>query len=66
MPTKTVYKVKAAQIVVKIPGAQGGEAYMRRGRRLPDTVQPEEIKRLLGLGLIEKDSDAADSTESAD
>lgn len=67
MAAKTRYKVAAAQIVVKVPGAQGGEAYFRRGRRLPDTVDAGEVKRLLDIGLIEKDAEAdeTDGTGSA-
>ena len=62
MAAKTRYKVAAAQIVVKVPGAQGGEAYFRRGRRLPATVEADEVKRLLDIGLIEKD-DEVDETD---
>lgn len=62
MAAKTRYKVTAAQIVVKVPGAQGGEAYFRRGRRLPATVESDEVKRLLDIGLIEKD-DEVDETD---
>ncbi|MBN9210723.1 MAG: hypothetical protein BGO45_10640 [Microbacterium sp. 71-36] len=64
MAAKTRYKVKAAQIVVKVQGAQGGEAYFRRGRRLPTTVEDEEIKRLLKIDLIEKD-DEVEETDGA-
>lgn len=46
------YEVAAAQIVVKVPGAAGGETYLRRGRLLPATVEKTELKRLLTLGLI--------------
>lgn len=54
MAAKTKYKVTATMIVVRVPGAQGGEVYLYRGRTLPDTVEAPEVKRLLGLGLIEK------------
>lgn len=64
MAAKTRYKTKAAQIVVKVPGAQGGEAYFRRGRLLPTTVEDEEVKRLLKLDLIEKD-DTVEETDGA-
>ena len=54
MAAKTKYKVVATMIVVRVPGAQGGEVYFNRGRTLPDTVESSELKRLLALGLIEK------------
>ena len=54
MAAKTKYKVTATMIVVRVPGAQGGEVYLYRGRTLPDTVEAPEVKRLLGVGLIEK------------
>ena len=54
MAAKTKYKVAATMIVVRVPGAQGGEVYLYRGRTLPDTVEAPEVKRLLGLGLIAK------------
>ena len=53
-------------IVAKVPGAQGGEVYLRQGRVLPESVTNDEIKRLTALGLVEKftveettDADAA-------
>ncbi|PFG19869.1 hypothetical protein [Serinibacter salmoneus] len=46
------WAVKAPQIVVKVEGAQGGEVYLRKGRVLPATVKPEEVKRLASLGLV--------------
>jgi hypothetical protein len=54
MAAKTKYRVAATMIVVRVPGAQGGEVYFNRGRTLPDTVPSGEVKRLLALGLIEK------------
>lgn len=54
MAAKTKYTVTATMIVVRVPGAQGGEVYLYRGRTLPDTVEAPEVKRLLGLGLIAK------------
>lgn len=48
------YEVAAALVVVKVPGAQGGEVYLRRGQLLPVTVVAAEIKRLLGRDLIRK------------
>lgn len=51
--TRKIHRVKATMVVVKVPGAQGGETYLRRGRRLPDSVEPEEVKRLVRLGLVE-------------
>ncbi|MFD6030481.1 hypothetical protein ACFWE5_07180 [Cellulosimicrobium funkei] len=55
MATKTrkIHRVTATMVVVKVPGAQGGETYLRRGRRLPDSVEKDEVKRLVGLGLVE-------------
>ena len=47
------YRVKATLIVAKVPGAQGNEVYLRSGRVLPASVTATEVKRLLGLGLIE-------------
>jgi hypothetical protein len=54
MAAKTKYQVRAALIVVKVPGAQGGEVYLHRGRPVPAAVEPDETKRLLSLGLIER------------
>lgn len=48
------YGVTAVMIVAKVPGAQGGESYFRRNRILPEAVPAKEIRRLLGLGLIEE------------
>lgn len=53
MATKTRNRVTATMIVAKVPGAQGGEAYLRRGRLLPESVTAKEVKRLKELGLIE-------------
>ncbi|MDJ1113232.1 hypothetical protein [Microbacterium dauci] len=53
MAAKNRHRVTAVMIVAKVPGAQGGEAYFRRGRFLPDSVTNDEVKRLKGLGLIE-------------
>lgn len=54
MATKRkIHRVKATMVVVKVPGAQGGETYLRRGRRLPDSVESDEVKRLVKLGLVE-------------
>jgi hypothetical protein len=53
MATKTRHRVTAVMIVAKVPGAQGGETYLRQGRFLPDSVTADEVKRLKGLGLIE-------------
>lgn len=54
MASKKVFRVIATMLVAKVPGAQGGETYLRRGRLLPDSVPTEEAKRLLELGLVEK------------
>jgi hypothetical protein len=51
--TRKIHRVTATMVVVKVPGAQGGETYLRRGRRLPDSVEKDEVKRLVGLGLVE-------------
>lgn len=51
---KYAHRVKAALVVVRVPGSAGGEVYLRRGRPLPDSVESSEIKRLVGLGLVEK------------
>lgn len=51
--TRKIHRVKATMVVVKVPGAQGGETYLRRGRRLPDSVESDEVKRLVKLGLVE-------------
>ncbi|WP_188043670.1 hypothetical protein [Changpingibacter yushuensis] len=60
------YRVDATMIVVKVPGAQGGEVYLSRGRFVPDTVDAKEVKRLLGLGLIKKsEKPAAEETASS-
>ncbi|WZH36244.1 MAG: hypothetical protein PIR02_15970 [Microbacterium enclense] len=53
MATKKRYIVTAARIVARIPGAQGGEAYLRKGRLLPASIEDAEIARLLELELIE-------------
>lgn len=64
---KTAHRVTATMIVVKVPGAQGGEVYLRKGRRLPASVDSDEIKRLTGLGLVEKyEIEDADSAAGAD
>ena len=64
---KYAHRVKAALVVVRVPGSTGGEVYLRRGRSLPDSVESSEIKRLVGLGLVEKFEVASegdgDSTE---
>lgn len=58
---KTAHRVTATMIVAKVPGAQGGEVYLRKGRVLPESVEDKEIKRLTALGLIEKfELDASD------
>lgn len=69
---KTAHRVAATMIVVKVPGAQGGEVYLRRGRVLPESVEGDEVKRLVGLGLVEKfdiepdgQDDAADAAAAA-
>ncbi|WP_336642797.1 hypothetical protein [Microbacterium sp. MMO-113] len=63
---KYAHRVTATMIVAKVPGAQGGEVYLRQGRVLPASVTADEIKRLSTLGLIEKfEPDTADG-ESAD
>ncbi|MDQ1127568.1 hypothetical protein QE428_002601 [Microbacterium sp. SORGH_AS 505] len=59
------FEVAAAQIVVKVPGAAGGETYLRRGRLLPATVEKAEVKRLLELGLI-AGVDGADDADAGD
>lgn len=51
---KYAHRVTATMIVAKVPGAQGGEVYLRQGRVLPESVTADEIKRLTTLGLIEK------------
>ncbi len=54
MPKKsTRYRVTAGQIVVKVRGAQGGEAYFKQGRLLPSITEKKEAERLLKLGLVE-------------
>ena len=53
MAAKKEYRVTATMIVAKVPGAQGGEVYLRKGRMLPAAVTADEVKRLLALGLIE-------------
>lgn len=67
---KTAHRVTATMIVAKVPGAQGGEVYLRKGRTLPASVEEKEIKRLTTLGLIEKfevdsDSDSTDADAEA-
>ncbi|CAN7241602.1 hypothetical protein LJR045_000981 [Microbacterium sp. LjRoot45] len=52
--SKTRHRVKATMIVAKVPGAQGGEVYLRQGAVLPESVTNDEIKRLSTLGLIER------------
>lgn len=54
MAERKRYGVTAVMIVAKVPGAQGGEVYLRRGRVLPDSVTRAEVKRLLDLDLIEE------------
>lgn len=49
--TKNVHKVKAAAVVVKTGGT---ERYLYKGAVLPAGTAPEEIKRLVGIGLVEK------------
>lgn len=66
MAARTRYKVTATMIVVKVPGALGGEIYLYRGRTLPETVEPTEVKRLLGLGLIEKVDPKASAAKAED
>jgi hypothetical protein len=61
MPSKKRFKVKAPLIVVKVPGAQGGEVYLRRGRTLPESVESTEVKRLADLDLIEESEDPKDA-----
>ncbi|WP_279367339.1 hypothetical protein [Microbacterium testaceum] len=53
MASKTRNRVTATMIVVKVPGAQGGETYLNKGRFLPESVTAKEVKRLKDLGLIE-------------
>jgi len=55
----TKFAVLPPMIVVRVPGAQGGETYMRAGRVLPDSVSAPERKRLLRLGLIAEVPDEA-------
>lgn len=55
----TKFAVLPPMIVVRVPGAQGGETYMRAGRILPESVTPQEKGRLLGLGLIAEVPDEA-------
>lgn len=40
-------------IVARVPGAQGGETYLRKGQYLPASVTSDETGRLLALGLVE-------------
>lgn len=54
MARKTAHRVTATMIVAKVPGAQGGEVYLRKGRTLPASVDADEIKRLAALGLVER------------
>jgi len=56
------YQAKATMLVVRVPGAQGGEVYLRKGRKLPAAVEGSEIKRLLGRGLIEEAAEEAAPT----
>lgn len=56
------YQAKATMLVVRVPGAQGGEVYLRQGRKLPASVEGSEIKRLLARGLIEEAADEDTST----
>ena len=55
MAVKTRYVVTASMIVVQVPGAQGGETYLRKGRPLPASVETAEAKRLLALGLVARE-----------
>lgn len=68
MAKKTAHRVTATMIVAKVPGAQGGEVYLRKGRTLPASVDADEIKRLTTLGLVEKfelDAGEDDNQENA-
>lgn len=66
MPAKKRYQVTATMIVAKVPGAQGGEVYLRRGRILPDSVEAAEVKRLIGLGLVGVAPDEPDADANAE
>ena len=46
------HKVSAPLIVVRVPGAAGGETYFRRGQLLPSSVSKTERERLVELGLV--------------
>jgi hypothetical protein len=46
------HQVTATMIVAKVPGAQGGETYLRQGQFLPSNVSKTETERLLDRGLI--------------
>lgn len=52
MAAEKRHVVAATMVVVKVPGAQGGEVYLRKGQLLPATVEASERKRLTGLGLV--------------
>ncbi|PPG29650.1 hypothetical protein [Pseudoclavibacter sp. RFBB5] len=45
-------QVVATMIVVKVPGAPGGEAYFKKGKYLPSGVPADELKRLKALELV--------------
>jgi len=66
MASKTRTRVTATMIVVKVPGAQGGETYLRKGRFLPESVTPREVKRLKELGLVETVSVELPDTATGD
>lgn len=66
MAAKTRHKVIATMIVARVPGAQGGEVYLTRGQLLPATVDSDEVKRLTGLGLVEKQAAARSGGSTKD
>lgn len=65
MAERIRYRVAATMIVVRVPGAQGGEVYLNRGALLPLTVEADEIKRLVALGVVAKVEAKAEAAEPA-
>ena len=52
------YRSLTNMLGVRVPGAQGGETYLRGiGRVLPRGADPTHIEEMLTLGLIEKVED---------
>lgn len=61
----TTYKATAAAVKVSVGPADGNRVarIIRRGGIIPEGVEPEQLKRLAELGLIEK---VAEETSAAD